>query len=211
MGAVHGKSNSDKTNKRPNPTLFPAETCARRERGAGRTFAFVARERTNMVAALQRLIANFTTGIMLGNVVAARNVARFTATEAGLVDRLRAVGTGAVMAFVPAAMLSAGKPLQTRQRAQVLGRFLVLQTATNGPLGLAAWAGDGDNARAGRTRTCVAAFITDVTTRKSTTAEIATTVGRKPGIEFRILLLSTETKVAIWNGGVFLVAVLATN
>ena len=87
----------------------------------------------------------------------------------------------------------------------------MLQTATNGPLGLAAWAGDGDNARAGRTRTCVAAFITDVTTRKSTTAEIATTVGRKPGIEFRILLLSTETKVAIWNGGVFLVAVLATN
>ena len=87
----------------------------------------------------------------------------------------------------------------------------MLQTATNGPLGLAAWAGDGDNARAGRTRTCVAAFITDVTTRKSTTAEIATTVRRKPGIEFRILLLSTETKVAIWNGGVFLVAVLATN
>ena len=163
-----------------------------------------------MVTALQRLIANFTTGIMLRNVVAARNVARFTATEAGLVDRLRAVGTGAVMAFVAAAMLPAGKPLQTRQRAQVLGRFLVLQTATNGSLCLAAWAGDGDNARAGRARTCVAAFITDVTTRKSTTAEIATTVGRKPGIEFRVLLLSTETKVAIWNGGVFLVAVLAT-
>lgn len=210
MAAVHGKSNSEDTTKRPSPTLFPAETRARREGGAGRAFAFVARERTNMVAALQRLIAYFTTGIMRGHVLTAGNVARFAATKTGLVDRLRAVGTGTIMAFVAAAVLSAGKPFQTGERAQVFGRFLVLQTATNGSLRLTAWAGDGDNARAGRARTCVAAFITDVTTGKSTTTEIATTVGRKPGIEFWIFLLSTITKVAIGNGGVFLVAILAT-
>ena len=61
-----------------------------------------------MVAALQRLIAYFTTGIMLGHILTAGNVARFAATKTGLVDRLRAVGTGTIMAFVAAAVLSAG-------------------------------------------------------------------------------------------------------
>ena len=208
MGAVHGRSNSDEAS-RANATLFPAETRARRQGGARRTRAFVARQGAHMVAARQRLPADLPAGIVFRNVLSAGHIARLGAAKAGLVDRVRAVGAGAVVAFVAAPMLPAWKPLQAGERAQVLRRFLVLKAAANGPLGLSAGTGYCNDARTGRARTRVAAFIANVATGKSTATEIATAVWREPGIEFRVFLLSTITKVAIWNCGEFLVAELA--